>query len=150
MKNFYKTFRWEHFSTTVTITWFLSFFHPFFITVFNLSKWFWLSVQVEGLFYFWLYCCEWFIAEPLYSSFFAGTIFLSVIQYFSNIHDWSLTCFSKNGLWPLIWFYQGSHKKHNPKLLKESVDKSLEMLQHGKLRGPHISGQFELDQVSWN
>ena len=60
-------------------------FHPFFITVFNLSKWFWLSVQVEGLFYFWLpvYCCEWFIAEPLYSSFFAGTIFLSVIQYFS-------------------------------------------------------------------
>ena len=40
--------------------------------------------------------------------------------------------------------------KHNPKLLKESVDKSLEMLQQGKLRGPHISGQFELDQVSWN
>jgi len=39
--------------------------------------------------------------------------------------------------------------KHNPKLLKESVDKSLEMLQQGKLRGPHISGQFELDQVSW-
>lgn len=30
------------------------------------------------------------------------------------------------------------------------MDKSLEMLQHGKLRGPHISGQFELDQVSWN
>ena len=39
--------------------------------------------------------------------------------------------------------------KHHPKLLKESVDKSLEMLQQGKLRGPHISGQFELDQVSW-
>ncbi|KAM7429867.1 hypothetical protein ABFA07_019361 [Porites harrisoni] len=45
----------------------------------------------------------------------------------------------------LFW---GSHKKHNPKLLKESVDKSLEMLQQGKLRGPHISGQFELDQAN--
>lgn len=78
-----------------------------------------------------------------------NNIFVSNSMFF-NIHDWSLTGFSKNGLWPLIWFYQGSHKKHNPKLLKESVDKSLEMLQHGKLRGPHISGQFELDQVSWN
>ena len=78
-----------------------------------------------------------------------NNIFVSNSIFF-NIHDWSLTGFSKNGLWPLIWFYQGSHKKHNPKLLKESVDKSLEMLQHGKLRGPHISGQFELDQVSWN
>ena len=68
---------------------------------------------------------------------------------FLNI-DWSLTGFSKNGLWLLIWFCQGSHMKHNPKLLKESVDKSLEMLQQGKLRGPHIFGQFELDQVSWN
>ena len=78
-----------------------------------------------------------------------NNIFVSNSIFF-NIHDWSLTGFSKNGLWPLIWFYQGSHKKHNPKLLKESVDKSLEMLQQGKLRGPHISGQFELDQVSWN
>ena len=78
-----------------------------------------------------------------------NNIFVSNSIFF-NIHDWSLTSFSKNGLWPLIWFYQGSHKKHNPKLLKESVDKSLEMLQQGKLRGPHISGQFELDQVSWN
>lgn len=78
-----------------------------------------------------------------------NNIFVSNSIFF-NIHDWSLTGFSKNGLWPLIWFYQGSHKKHNPKLLKESVDKSLEMLQHGKLRGPHISGQFALDQVSWN
>lgn len=77
-----------------------------------------------------------------------NNIFVSNSIFF-NIHDWSLTGFSKNGLWPLIWFYQGSHKKHNPKLLKESVDKSLEMLQQGKLRGPHISGQFELDQVSW-
>ena len=37
--------------------------------------------------------------------------------------------------------------KHNPALLKESVDKSLELLVQGKLKGPHISGEFELDQV---
>lgn len=37
--------------------------------------------------------------------------------------------------------------KHNPALLKESVDKSLELLVQGKLKGPHISGEYELDQV---
>lgn len=37
--------------------------------------------------------------------------------------------------------------KYNPALLKESVDKSLELLVQGKLKGPHISGEFELDQV---
>ena len=37
--------------------------------------------------------------------------------------------------------------KHNPALLKESVDKSLELLVQEKLKGPHISGEFELDQV---
>ena len=37
--------------------------------------------------------------------------------------------------------------KYNPALLKESVDKSLELLVQGKLKGPHISGEFELDQA---
>ena len=37
--------------------------------------------------------------------------------------------------------------KHNPMLLKESVDKSLEFLEQGKIKGPHISGEFELNQV---
>ena len=37
--------------------------------------------------------------------------------------------------------------KHNPMLLKESVDKSLELLEQGKLKGPHISGEFDLNQV---
>ena len=37
--------------------------------------------------------------------------------------------------------------KHNPALLKDSVDKSLEMLEQGRLKGPHISGEFELDKV---
>ena len=37
--------------------------------------------------------------------------------------------------------------KYNPALLKESVDKSLELLVQGKLKGPHISGEFELDKV---
>ncbi|XP_020611230.1 quinone oxidoreductase-like protein 2 homolog [Orbicella faveolata] len=45
----------------------------------------------------------------------------------------------------LFW---GSHMKHNPALLKESVDKSLELLVQGKLKGPHISGEFELDQAN--
>ena len=40
--------------------------------------------------------------------------------------------------------------KHNPALLKESVDRSLELLVQGKLKGPHISGEFELDQVLIN
>ena len=43
--------------------------------------------------------------------------------------------------------FQGAHAKHNPLLLKESVDKSLELLEQGKLKGPHISGEFELNQV---
>lgn len=37
--------------------------------------------------------------------------------------------------------------KYNPALLKDSVDKSLGLLTQGKLKGPHISGEFELDQV---
>ena len=37
--------------------------------------------------------------------------------------------------------------KHNPLLLKHSVDKSLALLQEGKLKGPHISGEFDLNQV---
>jgi len=37
--------------------------------------------------------------------------------------------------------------KHNPMLLKESVDRSLEFLEQGKIKGPHISGEFELNQV---
>ena len=37
--------------------------------------------------------------------------------------------------------------KYYPALLKESVDKSLELLVQGKLKGPHISGEFELDKV---
>lgn len=44
-------------------------------------------------------------------------------------------------------FLQGSHKKYNPKLLKESVDKPLKLMGQGKLKGPHISGEFELNQV---
>ena len=44
-------------------------------------------------------------------------------------------------------FPQGSHKKYNPKLLKESVDKPLELIEQGKLKGPHISGEFQLNQV---
>ena len=46
-----------------------------------------------------------------------------------------------------MWFFQGAHVKHDPLLLKESVDKSLELLEQGKLKGPHISGSFELKQV---
>lgn len=45
------------------------------------------------------------------------------------------------------FFPQGSHKKYNPKLLKESVDKPLELIEQGKLKGPHISGEFQLNQV---
>ena len=37
--------------------------------------------------------------------------------------------------------------KHNPMLLKDSVDKSLALLQEGKLKGPHISGEFDLNKV---
>ncbi|KAK2571543.1 Quinone oxidoreductase-like protein 2-like protein, partial [Acropora cervicornis] len=45
----------------------------------------------------------------------------------------------------LFW---GSHKKYNPKLLKESVDKPLELIEQGKLKGPHISGEFQLNQAN--
>ncbi|KAJ7376390.1 hypothetical protein OS493_034912 [Desmophyllum pertusum] len=45
----------------------------------------------------------------------------------------------------LFW---GAHMKHNPVLLKDSVDKSLELLVQGKLKGPHISGEFELDKAN--
>ena len=38
--------------------------------------------------------------------------------------------------------------KYNPALLRDSVNKSLEFLEQGKLRGPHVSGEFELDQVN--
>ena len=38
--------------------------------------------------------------------------------------------------------------KYNPALLQDSVNKSLEFLEQGKLRGPHVSGEFELDQVN--
>ena len=106
------------------------------------------TVQVEGLFCFcYNTAASGFFSRTFIFVFCRNNIFVSN-SIFLNI-DWSLTGFSKNGLWLLIWFCQGSHMKHNPKLLKESVDKSLEMLQQGKLRGPHISGQFELDQVSW-
>ena len=37
--------------------------------------------------------------------------------------------------------------RHSPVPLKDSVDKSLELLVQGKLKGPHISGEFELDKV---
>ncbi|XP_078384582.1 quinone oxidoreductase-like protein 2 homolog isoform X2 [Oculina patagonica] len=45
----------------------------------------------------------------------------------------------------LFW---GAHMKYNPALLKDSVDKSLGLLTQGKLKGPHISGEFELDQAN--
>lgn len=45
----------------------------------------------------------------------------------------------------LFW---GAHMKYNPALLRDSVNKSLEFLEQGKLRGPHVSGEFELDQAN--
>ncbi|XP_068758853.1 quinone oxidoreductase-like protein 2 homolog [Montipora capricornis] len=45
----------------------------------------------------------------------------------------------------LFW---GSHSEHNPKLLKESIDKTLELKEEGKLKGPHISGEFDLNQAN--
>lgn len=45
----------------------------------------------------------------------------------------------------LFW---GAHMKHNPALLRNSVNKSLEFLEQGKLKGPHVSGEFELDQAN--
>jgi len=45
----------------------------------------------------------------------------------------------------LFW---ASVLEQNPMLLKASVDKSLEFLEQGKLKGPHISEEFELNQVN--
>lgn len=37
--------------------------------------------------------------------------------------------------------------KANPAVLKDSVNKTLELIAQGKLKGPHVSAVFELEQV---
>ena len=48
----------------------------------------------------------------------------------------------------MILFVQGAHLKANPAVLKDSLDKTLQFIEQGKLKGPHVSAAFDLDQVS--
>ncbi|EDO48177.1 predicted protein [Nematostella vectensis] len=47
-----------------------------------------------------------------------------------------------------VGLYWGAHSKHDPQLLRESVDKTLEYFKNGKLKGPYISASFGLDKVN--